>query len=787
MSKIKIVDDLFLEKAELNRMLSFIKDDVYEADFLNSVEKFGVVRNSFLDPENKWLRLETSNTLGVAKLNAGFAYDKDHNKINLPESISIPIPQDGKWYWLRIEHQYTTLEKGTVSIGGTNGALMTGENTKFTEILRGQPNFPAKIRFANSTNYNLEYEVLEVIDDNNALIQGTFENLEKNLNYIVIGTFTPGYYPPTEDKEIFQYDYIGYTLLPEGDNGEQPSYTQNKQFLICRVKNDSGTLEIQDKRHLCQLKTHAETLVSQITRKMNPLIAIEYVKKYNYNNDLFYVVGFDWKFNIDNQNLNTTSMLTTITAGKGGKFKSISDFTQGDFDGWRYYYENGEYSNILKSIKNSDNTITLLLDSVKIDSGIGICICPNADEIGIIFNFEIEVNKSYARDFKYFPINKQYPTAIFPESQLSKLNQFCDVKWFYKSTQETSQVFEFNESEYYVEKAFNEKGELIDNTKKITKQDIYFNGGVDPGNTDNWLQFYPNEYVLLYGNNQRVIDASTVASKLFYRFFGSNTVKIQGKINLTLTNDPTTNGGLAPNGVMFRTPFTWFDDTVGNRFIRAFVGNLRYKSATGATNFELTRLELFYNPSNDPSGEDTPSDKIAVRYLKSGKGMLNDPSQTGNVTYDNPLPTGTSLEFDVDLMIYFDKFDKAYVNGPVGTDNTNPNVATGGLPVINNYTVNAQINGGSNGFNVQLGRNTSETNYRVKVDFLVEYRSRQQFSSTSGFWWWQHTNHWWVYYDRQVGGSQIFEISELSKATSVSIGDTAYDIKNVKITGVTLL
>ena len=787
MSKLKLVDDLFLEKAELGRLIGFLTEDGYEKDLLHTAEKFGVVRNRFLDPENKWLRLDTSNTLGVAKLNAGFAIDKNHKRISLPEDITIPIPQDGKWYWLRIEHHYITTEKGTVSIGGSNNGLMTGINTKFTEILRGQPNFPAKIRFANSVNYNLEYEILEVIDDYNALVQGVFENLEKDMNYIVIGTFTPGYYPPEEDKEIFMYDYLNFAVLPEGDNGEQPSATANEQFLICRVKNDSGTLEIQDKRHTCQFKTRDESLLNQVSRKMNPLIGIEYVKKYNYNNDIFYTVGFDWKFNIDNQNLNTTSMLTTITAGKGGAYKSIENFKQGDFDGWRYYYENGEFSTVITSVKNSDNTITLLLDSVKIESGIGICVCPNADEIGIIFNFEIEVNNPYLRDFQYFPINKPYPTATFSESQLSKLNQFCDVKWFVKSSQETSNVFEFNESEYYTEKAYDEKGKLVDDSQKITKQDIFFNGGVDPGNTDQWKQFYPNEYALMYGNNLRVIDATTVASKLFYKFYGSNTVKIQGRINLTLQNDPTTNGGLGPNGILMNTPFKWFDDTVGNRFIRSFVGGIRYAAATGAINFENTRVELFYTNTTS-TGEDDPTNKIAIRYLKNGKGMLNDPNQsTGLVTYDNPLPTGASLEFDIDLMIYFDEFDTNYVNGPVGTDNTNPNVASGGLPGITNYTINAQINGGSNGFNVQLTRNTNETNYRVKVDFLILYRSRQQFSSSSGWLFWQHTNYWYVYYDRQVGGSVIFEISELNKTTSVTIGDTAYDLKSVKITGITLI
>jgi hypothetical protein len=203
--------------------------------------------------------------------------------------------------------------------------------------------------------------------------------------------------------------------------------------------------------------------------------------------------------------------------------------------------------------------------------------------------------------------------------------------------------------------------------------------------------------------------------------------------------------------------------------------------------FELVRTELFYTPSNTTTGEDTPTNKICLRYLKSGVGELSDAGANGNVLYDNPLPTGTSLEFDVDMMIYFDSFDENYVNGPVGTDNTNPNVASGGLPALSNYTIQGQIGGGSTSFNLQLARNNSEINYRAKVDFLVEYRSRQQNQYNWGWGWWGNTHYWYSYYDRTVGGSVTFEITELNKNVNVPISDIAYDIKNIKITGVTLL
>ena len=139
------------------------------------------------------------------------------------------------------------------------------------------------------------------------------------------------------------------------------------------------------------------------------------------------------------------------------------------------------------------------------------------------------------------------------------------------------------------------------------------------------------------------------------------------------------------------------------------------------------------------------------------------------------------------MMIYFDSFNENYVNGPVGTDNTNPNVASGGLPALDNYSIDGQIGGGNNSFNLQLARTNSEINYRAKVDYLVTYRSREQQSQTTGYWWWQSTNYWYNYYDRTVGGSITFEITELNKNINVPISQIAYDIKSIKITGVTLL
>ena len=51
-----------------------------------------------------------------------------------------------KWYWLKVTYKQSPIEVGTITIGGNTGGLMKGIGTKFTETLRGQPNFPSKIK-----------------------------------------------------------------------------------------------------------------------------------------------------------------------------------------------------------------------------------------------------------------------------------------------------------------------------------------------------------------------------------------------------------------------------------------------------------------------------------------------------------------------------------------------------------------------------------------------------------------------------------------------------------------
>jgi len=114
-----------------------------------------------------------------------------------------PIANNGLWYWIKIAHQFINEEVGTVSID-VNGNL-TGIDTKFTEVLRGAPNFPSKIRLLDASYNLLDYEIVEVIDDTTVLLAGVASSFtaESTLTYALLGTFTPGHVRTPTDKYPF--------------------------------------------------------------------------------------------------------------------------------------------------------------------------------------------------------------------------------------------------------------------------------------------------------------------------------------------------------------------------------------------------------------------------------------------------------------------------------------------------------------------------------------------------------------------------------------------------------
>lgn len=483
MSNFKFSSDLFLEVAELERFKMFLDKDGFRKNILDNTIRFGLIKNDQLFSNGRVERdLDTIVGQKTIKIRELKAINNQGQFICSQEINGIPVPSDGEWYWVKISHQYTNQEQGLVSLA-VNGD-MTGVNTKFKEVLRGMPNFPARIKFLNSQYNTLEYDILEVIDDQHATIVhpanmgsgvATFD-IEAGLKYAVVGTFTPGVAVPSLNKYPFEYDSVKYDIIKETISNVRPSYISGQEFYIARIKVDGSTVLIQDKRieHWETNESYQE--IEILREEVNPLIGVEYIKWQNQmspadKNEVYIAWGMrsqNWA--IDSSN----NIVTLFGSSLGGKFKSVSDFTDGDFNGWRVYTPNGNYSRVIASIKQGQ-AINLTLDLLDIDNyspdgglsfnNAGV----NADWIQVVPNCE-EVEIQFSAD----PIDAQLNVDqifIFPTNTLIARcdidvykNPSCkyNVKYRYKSYKEYTEwnILPSDNVGYITEQSFNANGTL---------------------------------------------------------------------------------------------------------------------------------------------------------------------------------------------------------------------------------------------------------------------------------------------------------------------------------------
>jgi len=405
---INIVDDLFLGVEELNRFKMSIFDKGFKFNLKSQTKQYGIIKNQNFDPDFNFFQVSAGSSTNSININPGYAFDADANLISQQANQPQPLILNANiWQWVKIAYIFSTAEQGTVSIGGSSGSsspagsntsIMVGVGTQFTQILRGQPDYPSSIRFLNSVNYNtLNYEVLEVIDDNNVLLQGLFPITETNLQFAIIGTFTPGVYPNSSQEQPFQYDSCLVTLVNETINNTPPVLNDGYEFYIARINNTTSTgLIIQDKRSDYVCKSYDFDFLDTINSVLNPLIGVENVRwDSSYTPQYKNIVEVAWSFRSQGWIVNTQNNTVTISSGNGGIYKTTNNFNSGDFNGWRVYAPDGSYSKITNSTI-SGNSIVLNVDALNInsyspDGGITfylnkyVVITPDVEEVEMIF------------------------------------------------------------------------------------------------------------------------------------------------------------------------------------------------------------------------------------------------------------------------------------------------------------------------------------------------------------------------------------------------------------------
>ena len=401
MSKLAFVPNLFLEVLELTRAFDFVDTYGFRKNILQNSLSFGLIKNQYTDPSflNGQVSQDVDDTSGnkTIKIKDLYAVDKDGNFIYYPQVNQLVVPSDGNFYWVRASYQQTSQELGGSFTIATNGNL-TASGVDLTQIFRGQPNFATRIKFLNSTGNLLEYDVLSVTDATHAVLQHPGNAIgapslfvaESNLTLAIVGTFTPGYAIPSGDKYPFKFDYASVELVVETSSNVRPSYVQDREFYLARIKVSGSTVLVQDKR-IEYWKTKAGFELEDVDTNLNPLIGIEAVK-YNqpYTPLDSNIMEIAWGMRSNNWSINASSNTVTFTSGNGGKYKTVANFTDHDFDGWRLYTINGTYRKILNSVKVG-SAINLTLDVLDVDdyssdggittlTGYLICV-PNAEEI----------------------------------------------------------------------------------------------------------------------------------------------------------------------------------------------------------------------------------------------------------------------------------------------------------------------------------------------------------------------------------------------------------------------
>lgn len=496
---IQFVPNLFLEVLELERFKDSLDSEGFRKQLLKDSESFGLIKNNYLDPNFLNGRVTRDVDTGggdkTIKINELFAVDKNGLFPYSKQQTQIIVPNDGDWHWVRVKHNYSTLEDGIFSIDTVGNLTLTSGSVDLTEIFRGQPNFPTRVKLTNSVGNTLEYSVLEVISATHAVLQhpslsgGSAQFIsETSLTLAIVGTFTPGITVPGGDKYPFKFDSITTTLHTEAILNQRPAYTVGSDFYLARVKVDGADVIVQDKR-IEYWESKGSQKVLNIERGSNALVGVEQVKWDHPNTPGDRnIVELAWGMRSDNFTVDTSQNKVTFLGGSlGGKFKTSADFTNGDFNGWRLYTDNGKYSKIISSVK-SGGSINLTLDVLDVDNystdggttfinQVPVAV-PDADSIQFEFTPEPTDGIEQLNQYFEFPINTglaQCRVVVYKDPSC-----LYTLKYRYKTLKEFTDFEKIPSdmaSGYYEESSFNiVDGSILGSPTKKT-----YNSGTSSG------------------------------------------------------------------------------------------------------------------------------------------------------------------------------------------------------------------------------------------------------------------------------------------------------------------
>lgn len=466
MGYVRYSNNVFLGKYELVSEQNFIRDEGYQKFIKDTAVTYGLINNSVGgDFQNaKIIEGAGNNTI---RHNSILGIDVD-GKFFAKESSSTDISvgtgsADTQFYWVKAVRAESNLESGTINI--SFDGTITGVGTDFLSSLRSaSSDFPTRIRFPNSTVNTGEYDVVEVIDDLNANLNVVSLTSEANQEWQIVPTSTPGAVLTTDEKKLFNYDDAEITLVPEVNLILIDGFPQSVsgEYWLARVQNNGNNVVIEDKRDNYLYRSIDGYSISTVDKDQNPLIGVEAIK-YTATSDTRTdnIVEASFTMRSDNWTYDSNLNRVTIIAGQGGKFKSTSDFTDGDFDGWRLYYKSGNYS-IINQSSLSGTQINLSLDilnpSELSDNSQQLVIAPDISEMEFIFESSSVTPLSIVR--QSFPANTDLCRIKIP---VTDSTSDYTVKYRSRHIKDYGEIFTVPDDTngYYNESQFNADGSLI--------------------------------------------------------------------------------------------------------------------------------------------------------------------------------------------------------------------------------------------------------------------------------------------------------------------------------------
>lgn len=388
MSRLKFSSNLFLEVNELQRFNKFLEEDGWKRAMKAISKNFGIVENA----SNSYFKVTArSGSNSVIVINAGIAFDSNMDAIVMTDDLELSVGNTGSNRWVILSRAVTNEEQGTVSIN-SDGSL-SGIGTEFTKVLRGQPNFPVKVKF-NSTSNNGEYEVVSVTSDTSALLSGSFVN-QSNIKYSVVGTFTPGFQPTEDNKMIYEYDSYNIEVV---DSEDRPAVSED-EFILAMISFDaSGSMNVSDER-IRYMFNNPYTQSDESDNSTDPLASllstgvvggIHAVGSAAAEFELIMEHGYT----VTRHELLTTSTSNTFNIISGqSNFLGTGNIPDGMFRGWLLVNRANMKYALIDDNSNKSLYISNLDTSIILDSGNDFIIVPNCNEI----EYEVTVSNNVDR------------------------------------------------------------------------------------------------------------------------------------------------------------------------------------------------------------------------------------------------------------------------------------------------------------------------------------------------------------------------------------------------------